>query len=522
MSDEEQYEDYSEESTEGAAEGQHHGHTDAGSHYFGHKRGGLDKAMLVSWGIAVASAAFMILLAGLIVIAIMEEEEEPIEYAIAPAMVADDMEEEVKQKKQKQMEKSSSSSSMTSPIVIDAVADITMETVQMNFDQGDDGVQIGQVGNAVGDLGLGQDMGGMTMNIKMPKLMGSRCDKADRMRRLKREGGKEKTEEAVIKGLQWLKTVQNADGSWGAQYQPSMTGLALLSFLGHCEKQDSPDYGDTVMKAIKYLLEKNETQGGKMYASKPAYETGICAYALGESYIVTKNFRPKIEGIDKALERSIEVIVTRQKADGGWDYGYSTAMTKPSDTSVSGWQIQALKVAKLTGLEIKGVSEAMDKAMENIMRVRGPKGGFGYRDPQDKVSLSGVGVLAMQMWDPKKFKKEIDMGVEFILDSHPGRHEKPHFNMYGWYYHTQACFQAGGRAWKDWNTYFQDEVVDHQSPDGSWTDWGAHGHGPDSASITGKVYTTSLCILMLEIYYRYLQNTGDDKYRKGATGLKSS
>ena len=521
MSDEEQYEDYGEEySEEGATES--HSHVGADGQYFGAKRGGVDKAMMVSWGIAVASAAFMILLAGLIVIAIMEEEEEPIEYAIAPTMVADEMEEEVKQKKQKQMEKSSSSSSMSSPIVIDAVADITMETVQMNFDQGENDVQIGQVGAATGNLGLGQDMGGMSMSIKMPKLMGSRCDKADRMRRLKREGGKEKTEEAVLKGLKWLKNVQNADGSWGGTYAPSMTGLALLSYLGHCEKQDSPEYGDTVIRAIKYLLAKNEAQAGKMYARKPAYETGICTYALGEAYIVTKNFRPKIPGIDKALERSVAVIVDRQKADGGWDYGYSTAMTKGSDTSVAGWQMQALKVAKMTGLEFKGIDKAMDKAMENMMRVRGPKGGFGYREAQDKLSLSGVGVLAMQMWDPKKYRKEIDQGVEFILDSHPGRHEKPHFNKYGWYYHTQACFQAGGKAWKDWNNYFQDEVVDHQNADGSWTDWGHHGHGPDANSVEGKVYSTTLCILMLEIYYRYLQNTGDDKYRKGATGLKGS
>jgi hypothetical protein len=517
MSDEEYEEEYYEEYEE-----TEHSQAHGDGSYFGKKRGGVDKAMMVSWGIAVASAAFMIILAGLIVIAIMEEEEEPIEYALAPTIVADEQEEVEKKTKQKQMEKSSSSSSISSPIVIDNVADITMETVVMNFDQGENDVQVGTVGTGVGNLGMGMDMGGMSMSIKMPKLMGSRCDKADRMRRLKREGGKERTEEAVVKALHWLKQVQNADGSWGGGYAPSMTGLALLAYLGHCEKQDSPEFGDTVIRAIKYLLDKNEAQGGKMYARKPSYETGICAYALGEAYIVTKNFRPKIPGIDKALERSIAVIVEKQKADGGWDYGYSTAMTRGSDTSVSGWQMQALKVAKMTGLEFKGIDKAMDKAMENMMRVRGPKGGFGYRDPQDKLSLSGVGVLAMQMWDPKKYKKEIDMGVEFILDSHPGKHEKPHFDKYGWYYHTQACFQAGGKAWRDWNTYFQDEVVDHQSPDGSWTDWGAHGHGPDANSVEGKVYSTTLCVLMLEIYYRYLQNTGDDKYRKGATALKGS
>jgi hypothetical protein len=62
-----QYENHS----EGAAEGQHHGHTDWNGHYFSHKRGGHDKAMLVSSDIPFASAAFMFLMAGLIVIAII-------------------------------------------------------------------------------------------------------------------------------------------------------------------------------------------------------------------------------------------------------------------------------------------------------------------------------------------------------------------------------------------------------------------------------------------------------------------
>ncbi len=65
-------------------------------------------------------------------------------------------------------------------------------------------------------------------------------------------------------------------------------------------------------------------------------------------------------------------------------------------------------------------------------------------------------------------------------------------------------------------------MVSKQDDAGFWIDWGRHGHGPAKDSIEGKVYTTTLCILMLEIYYRYLQNTGDDKHRKGATALKNS
>ena len=485
----------------------------------------LDKAMILSWGISIACCSVFLLIAALIVIDVMQEEE--------ASEIAYEHTQEFKQEPPKPI-----------PIPTHPKDPTNNPTFNDPPELPPPPVYPGGPLPPVPVPGGGTDTGpiepkyepGPTGGIppidpktfhfpttKMPKIVGSRCDEADRMDRLEKFGGKPATEDAVVKALDWLKTVQNQDGSWGDKYKGAMTGLALLSYLGHCEKQDSPKYGVTVKRGILYLLELNEKQNGKMYTSKPAYETGIAAYALGEAYIITKNFYPKIKGMDEALQKSISVIIQGQKADGGWDYGYSTGMTKPSDTSVSGWQIQALKVAKLTGLEFESINMTLDKAMENILRVRGPKGGFGYRDPQDKLSLSGVGVLALQMWEPKKYRSEITEGVNFIVNTYNGYNDpSDHFNKYGWYYHTQAAYQHGGSQWRDWNNIFQDTLLKKQSPEGYWMDWGHQGHGPDANTIEGKIYTTTLCTLMLEIYYRYLQNTGDDKFAKGATGLKET
>ena len=63
----------------------------------------------------------------------------------------------------------------------------------------------------------------------------------------------------------------------------------------------------------------------------------------------------------------------------------------------------------------------------------------------------------------------------------------------------------GGGAWQKWNRWFQDEIVDAQSPDGSWPVPGGRAHGPQAdAGKTGQVYRTTLCILMLEVFYRYM------------------
>ena len=63
----------------------------------------------------------------------------------------------------------------------------------------------------------------------------------------------------------------------------------------------------------------------------------------------------------------------------------------------------------------------------------------------------------------------------------------------------------GGGAWQKWNRWFQDEIVAAQSPDGSWPPPGGKAHGPQvENSKTGAVYRTTLCILMLEVFYRYM------------------
>jgi len=68
---------------------------------------------------------------------------------------------------------------------------------------------------------------------------------------------------------------------------------------------------------------------------------------------------------------------------------------------------------------------------------------------------------------------------------------------------TQAKFQKGGKTWDSWNNAFSREVIANQKADGHWED-GDHG---------GTVYATTLCTLMLEVYYRYLPsyNKHEDK-----------
>ncbi|MEO7317983.1 MAG: prenyltransferase/squalene oxidase repeat-containing protein [Chthoniobacteraceae bacterium] len=350
---------------------------------------------------------------------------------------------------------------------------------------------------------------GRAMGKGVPSAMGGRMGGTARGMAMKKEGGKDKSEKAVMQGLRWLKDHQNPDGSWSNEYNAGMTGLAMLCFLGHGELPESPEFGETVKKALDWILARGTEFQGRMSLTKDGwggnhgvYEHGILTYAICEYFSMTKD-----ERFTELVKMAIGHIVSGQNPAGGWDYSF--AKGPRNDLSVAGWQIQALKAAHLTGLGMPGVDEALDKAMPYLKSMQGNEGGFGYTAPaEQRLSLTGVGVLCTYFWKESK-DRSVKEGIDFILGKAEVKYKggKSQADLYAWYYHTQACLMFGGSAWSKWNRMFQDEIADNQSPDGSWPPTaGAHGPQPKPDG-AGPYYRTTLCILMLEVFYRYMPST---------------
>src|SRR5690349_12662522 len=73
-----------------------------------------------------------------------------------------------------------------------------------------------------------------------------------------------KVDEAVAKGLEYLRKTQSPDGSWSAQggmYPTTMTGMAGLALLMEGSTCREGKYAETISKAVDWYLKRSQPNG---------------------------------------------------------------------------------------------------------------------------------------------------------------------------------------------------------------------------------------------------------------------
>jgi len=85
-------------------------------------------------------------------------------------------------------------------------------------------------------------------------------------------------------------------------------------------------------------------------------------------------------------------------------------------------------------------------------------------------------------------------------------------NVYFIYYASQVLHHLGGKFWTKWNAPMREYLIDTQATDGheegSWYFLESHS-GPG-----GRLYTTAMAIMTLEVYYRYMPLYGESFVEK--------
>jgi hypothetical protein len=346
----------------------------------------------------------------------------------------------------------------------------------------------------------------------------------DRLGFVEREGGSRETEAAVRAALAWLAAAQSPDGRWnanrfgageeravlghhragaGSQADTGVTGLALLAYLGAGHTHWVEPHGETIRQGLQFLI-NSQAPDGNLSGNATVYARMYChsmaTFALAEAMAITGD--PLLEPtVRQAVGYS---LTTQNQATGGWRYRAGDT----GDTSQLGWKVMALRSAERAGIVIPPKTwTSVERFLRSV--ASGRDGALASYQPHSSPSrtMTAEALYCRQLLTEtvggQVDEQDASTAAAFICQQQPGEGTP---NFYYWYYatlalHHQKQHAAGQATWHQWNRTLKRVLLKSQlgqGPEtGSWpstTVWGGYG---------GRVFTTSLASLCLEVYYRY-------------------
>jgi len=285
------------------------------------------------------------------------------------------------------------------------------------------------------------------------------------------------------KGLKYLVSAQNADGSFPGQYgnEPGVVGMALMCFLSHGDEPNHGPYSKSIKRCIEFILKQTKESNG--YIGNSMYNHGFATLALAESYGAVQDDR-----IAPTLKKAVELILTSQDKNKfhGWRY---SPEAQDADSTVSGACFVALIAARNAGVKVP--DKNIDDALKFYTDCQSPEGGIGYmpRSGSHGGATTAIGVAAFA-YARKKDNVPFVKALKAMKGADDGNGGG--YPFYFDYYAAQAYFQGDYKAWQTWNGKQVKRLSEMQNDDGCWD----AGLGPGTC--------TALALLSIALNYRYL------------------
>lgn len=303
----------------------------------------------------------------------------------------------------------------------------------------------------------------------------------------------EATDLAIERGLQYLLSTQNPDGSWSNKeggFYMAGTSLALMAFMVKGHFPGFGRHGAALDRAKEFLLKKAE-ESPTGYAGG-MYEHGLFTLALSELWGMTANTEDN-KRIQVALERAVQVILRGQSPLGGWRY--HARPDAGQDTSVTAMVFVSLASARQAGILVP--TETIDRVVAYLRDQvwNEDTGGFGYQGSGGTtLPCTAGGAYAAQLCGMRD-TEWVQASIRFLENSPKVfNHEEIGYYFYAHYYAIQAMVQAGEEHYAKWYPQIRDSLLALQQPDGSWRE-------------AGKVtypHPTPMAIIILGTPHRYI------------------
>ena len=185
---------------------------------------------------------------------------------------------------------------------------------------------------------------------------------------------KKRTEDAVEKGLEWLKKTQAQDGHWeaqGGQYPTTMTALAGMCFLMEGSTLKEGKYSDQVQKAVNWFLHRTGSSRTACSATRqPDRVIAVhvrprlrhaCSSPASTARRRTRTSARSSRSASRRPSSSSAKAQTNKKHRkpegkevdvGGWGYVSAADGGNFDEGSVTITQLQALRAARNAGIPV--------------------------------------------------------------------------------------------------------------------------------------------------------------------------
>lgn len=321
-------------------------------------------------------------------------------------------------------------------------------------------------------------------------------------------GGTPQSEEAVEAGLRWIVEHQNRyDGGWSFQQQckqcrhdgssqsdNAATGLSLMALLGAGYTHRTGPYQQSVQNGLDVLLryqaKRTSEFGGPFVDVSGAgmYTHAICTIAIADAYAMTQD--PKLK---EPLELAHRYILNAQHKEGGWRYRPNSR----GDMLITGWQVMALKSLERCGVKTQNdVYDSTIAFVESLQQSNGSAYRYYFSEPHSSDVATAVGLLNQMYLQWPKDHPSLDFGANNLIDRRVSK-DDIYFNFYT----TLLLHHLQHDGWEHWNEAVRERLIRTQAKRGHET--GSWHFGHKHGDVGGRLYTTTMAVMTLEVYYRY-------------------
>jgi len=296
----------------------------------------------------------------------------------------------------------------------------------------------------------------------------------------------DKVDRAVVQGLNYLATQQDASGMVKAQqYRVCITALSGMAWISHGSTPREGRYANNLKGAIDYILLNQQHNGilAEGLGHHMMYEHGFTLLFLCEVY--GQGYRD--DDLRLAVSEGVDILVSSQHASGGWRYKIPSI---DADLSVTVAEVIALRAAKNCGIKVP--TKTIKQAAAYIKSYQLPEGRFKYTKSSDwdtggtRTGGALVALHAIGIHDGKVIEK----ARKHLWRFEPGKEKEPgriiHY-FYAQYYAAAAVKQQGGKKWRRWYDSASKDLMKRRV-NGRW-----------SGAWYGDTYCTALACIILQL-----------------------